>query len=324
MPMLDLAVRFQDTYRVRLGDLPAKNRPRALTDQLRVTAPGPEAPAAFAEVYGSVDNAGVQPWEDEKSNDRFQVYLPITALPIWIMPGNVLDQWWEMYKGKVCDRRCDGQVETLTKVACMCEPDMKARAGDKNQCSPMTRFSIMCPEVESVLGSGSLVTHSLIAAETFPAALWLAGPWLSKNVPVAATLRTITHKGRTTFTFPTIEVGGPVDRTPELDAGHRPAQIDAGASHPPALETGSQRSGPPPAAPPVPFDESNELIVDRDEALAIKAEAMGAGLTAADVARVVGEVTGGSTNVITKVLKAQIKQVEDALVAAAHSAAVPA
>ncbi|HUS62510.1 MAG TPA: hypothetical protein VMY34_09960, partial [Acidimicrobiales bacterium] len=66
MPVLDLAQRFSDVYRVRLGDQ-VGNRPQALTDRIRITAAGPEAPKAFADVYGSVDNIGVTEWQDEKS-----------------------------------------------------------------------------------------------------------------------------------------------------------------------------------------------------------------------------------------------------------------
>jgi hypothetical protein len=278
MPITDLATRFQDTYRIRLGDQqPDRNgkmRPAALTDRIRITAAGPEAPEAFVAVYGSVDNQGVQPWEDERTNDRFEAYLPVSALPIWIMPGQVLTQWWEIYAGKVCRRRCDGELAEVAvdvpgsngrsqlevrKMACQCPSPPKDRAANREECSPMSRLSVMCPEVEAVLGSGSLVTHSLIAAETFPAAMWLAGPWLSKNVPVAAVLRTITHKGRTTFTFPTIEVGGPVDRTPELVGAAAPAlggsvrAIGAGEQAPAQTSGGGAGGSSAAQAPPGPL-----------------------------------------------------------------------
>ena len=326
MPILDLSVRFQDTYRVRLGDMSGrtkegKPKPVAFEDRIRITAAGPEAPEAFCDVYGSVDNLGVTEWQDDKSPDCWEVYLPITALPIWILPGQVLTQWWELYRGKVCERRCQGTngMETLSGGPCRCVPDIVARIKDPKQCNIMTRLSIMCPDVPQILGSGSLVTHSRIAAETFQGAMYQAGPWLSKNVPVAAVLRTHTHKGRTTFTFPNIEVGGPVDRTPELDASPQSPQIDAAGSAAPALGTGSQReeavsrtAAPP--APPAPFDSSNELIVDWEMAHALKDTATEAGLTVKDLFDIVAGVTGTGT-VLNKVLREHWDAVESAVYA---------
>lgn len=336
MPIRDLAVRFQDTYRVRLGDMSGRSKsgkpkPVAFDDRIRITAPGREAPQAFADVYGSVDNKGVTEWLDDKSPDCFEVYLPITALPIWILPGQVLTQWWELYRGSVCDRRCEGTggIETISGEPCKCSPDIDKRIADSEQCNIMTRLSVMCPDVPQILGSGSLVTHSRIAAETFQGAIYQAGPWLSKNVPVAAVLRSHTHKGRTIFTFPNIEVGGPVDRTPELDAGEQPLQIEAGVPATPALERGVERPGTAqadaesPAAPPAPFDSSNEKIVDPDTARALKIKAYDAGLTAPDLAKLVQAAAG--TNIITKVHVDKWPAVVSAINAAIDShRAVPA
>ncbi len=327
MPILDLGVRFSDSYRVRLGDMSGrtkdgKPKPVAFEDRIRITAPGPEVPQAFADVYGTVGDTGVTEWEDDKSPDCFETYLPIRALPIWIMPGQVLTQWWELYRGKVCERRCEGTggMETLGNTPCRCSPDIDARIADKGQCAIMTRLSIMCPGVQSVLGAGSLVTHSVIAASAFQGAMYLAAPWLAKNVPVDAILRTHTHKGRTTFTFPVLEIGGPVDRTPELGAGPRVAQLDAGSPPPPAIGAGVERPGTAhtvaasPAAPP-PFDSSNELIVDPGDADALKEEARAGGLTGQALLDAVKGATGG-TNVLRKVRKADWPKVETAVYAA--------
>lgn len=286
MPIKDLQQRYQDSFRIRLGDRSGRNSgPVALTDRIRITAPNKEAVAAFAEKYGEAKGGEVRAWEDE-----WEVYLPITGLPIWIMPGDSLIQWWELYRGKVCDRRCDGEVEQLTKQDCLCPGDIDKRIEDKNSCKPMSRISVVCPDV-AILGTGALVTHSRIAAETFPTAITLALPWLSRGRPVAGVLRTLTHKGRTTFTFPTIEILGPAQ-------GFEDLQIDAGVV-PPALEAGSEREdapgsgrpAPPPAPPP--FDESNEKLVGPAAGRAFMAQCKRRGFTPAQVTEIVESATDG-------------------------------
>lgn len=320
MPINDLKQRYQDSFRIRLGDRSGKldknGAPTmvALTDRIRITSPNRQAVEAFAETYGEAKGGEVRAWEDE-----WEVYLPITALPIWIMPGDSLTQWWELWKSKnanVCERRCDGEFEQSTDVKrpCLCPADIEERIADRYSCKPMSRISVVCPDV-NILGAGALVTHSRIAAETFPTVIVLANRWLALNKPVSAVLRTLTHKGRTTFTFPTIEILGPAQ-------GFEDLEIDAAVPPAAALERGSERGeapGPgrpvPPPAPPAPFDSSNEKIVDRETALALKDTAAEAGLTGKDLADVVAGVTGGE-NVLVRVLKADWDAVETAVCAA--------
>jgi hypothetical protein len=316
MPINDLRQRYQDSFRIRLGDRSGKLDKNgdptmvALTDRIRITSPNRAAVEAFAETYGEAKGGEVREWLDE-----WEVYLPITALPIWIMPGDSLTQWWELWKSKnanVCERRCDGEFEQSTDVKrpCLCPADIDERIADRYSCKPMSRISVVCPDV-NILGAGALVTHSRIAAETFPTVIVLANRWLSMNKPVSAVLRTLTHKGRTTFTFPTIEILGPAQ-------GFEDLELDAGAPSPPALEAGrgqaeTVHSGP--AGPP-PFDSSNEKIVARETALALKTEATAGGITGKELADVVAGATGGSVNVLTKVLVEDWALVETAVYAA--------
>lgn len=242
MPMKDVGVQFADTYRIRLGDKSGKpdkyGNPTmvALTDRIRVTSLERSVVEAFVGVYGAIGE--VDQWED-----GWEAYLPVTALPIWIMPGDSLSAWWEMWKSKpgsqvkVCERRCDGEVEQsdpANRRPCVCPADIDARMADaKKWCKPMTRLTVVAHEVP-ILGTGALVTHSLIAARTFPAAYFLAAKWLTQNIPVEAVLRTHTHRGRTTFTFPTLQVMGPATGFDALDPGDQSLQIDAAA--PPAAK----------------------------------------------------------------------------------------
>lgn len=320
MPMLDLNQRYQDAFRIRLGEKKG-NLPKALTDRIRITAANKAVPEAFAEIYGVAPGSELSQWEDE-----WQVHLPITALPIWLLPGQSVIQWWEKYRGKVCDRRCDGVREQLSGQPCMCPPDIDARMNDAESCSPMTRVSVACPEVPAVLGTGALVTHSRIAAETIPSAVWMGAQWLEKNLPVKAVLRVYTHRGRTTFTFPTIEVLGPAFS----DAGESPAplgsslaskvqpQVEGGPSA--ALGTGVAPSEVPAASPAPPsaddagrpFDEGDEVLVPPAWVKAATREVLALSLSGEDLGRIVEEATG-RTPILQHVRRTEANAVLDAL-----------
>lgn len=208
MPMNDIARRHRDVFRIRLGDTETytdpkdgkeKQRARKLTDSMRVTSPNRMVVDAFVAVFGGETTQ----WEAE-----WQAYLPTTEMPVVILPGQSVSQWWELYRKSVCERRCDGDTETLSGKACMCPRDLTDRVADKNACNPMTRLSILCPDVE-VAGAGSLVTHSMIAAETLPQAVAVAEAALSQGIPVPAVLRVVEHVGKAKrYIVPQLEIVG--------------------------------------------------------------------------------------------------------------------
>src|SRR5687767_8046003 len=136
MPMLDIQRRHAEVFRIRIGDKDPKGNPRKLTDSIRVTSPNRAVVDAFVAVFGGE----TQPWEQQ-----WQAYLPTTALPVMVLPGQSISQWWELYRGNVCERRCDGEVETLSGKACMCPADLTFRINDKTACNPMTRVNVVCP-----------------------------------------------------------------------------------------------------------------------------------------------------------------------------------
>lgn len=198
MPMLDIQRRHAEVFRLRFGEKGSNGAPKKLTDAIRVTAASKSVIDAFVEVYGGE----TQPWENQ-----YQAYLPITEIPIMVLPGQSITQWWEKYAGSTCQRRCDGITETQTGQPCMCADDITIRVKDRNQCSPMTRVNVLCPEV-AVIGAGSIVTHGLIAAETLPQSIRVAEAALSRGLPVPAVLRVIEHKSRNHYVIPQIEVVG--------------------------------------------------------------------------------------------------------------------
>lgn len=180
-PILDLQRRHSTTFRIRIGEKVAtsngKTKPVRLTDSIRVTAVTPEIVDAFVAQYGGER----RPWEGQ-----YEAKLPITQLPILLLPGQSITAWWEQWAGATCQRRCDG-YEMTTGEPCVCPNDPDARMADKHACKPTTRLSVICPEVE-VLGAGMLVTHGKIAAEELPSSVMVAEAALSRGIYVPAKL----------------------------------------------------------------------------------------------------------------------------------------
>lgn len=263
MPMLDIQRRHAEVFRIRLGDKTDKGAPRKLTDSIRITSPSEQVVRAFADAYGG----DVQPWNTE--GQQWQVYLPTTEIPVMVLPGNSISQWWEMYRGSVCERRCDGYTEQLGGQPCVCPPDLADRMADRNACRPTTRINVLCPDVE-VVGAGSLVTHGMVAAETLPQSIAVAEAALARGLMVPAVLRIVEHKGKRHYVVPQLEIvgvsltalsTGEVSR-PTLAA---PARAEVAAGPPAAIGPGGGGSTAPPPAPrpieqpPLPGEEPVEF-----------------------------------------------------------------
>jgi len=196
--MIDIQRRHMRTWNLRCGDKGPKGQPRRLDGQLRITSHAPEIVDAFVAVYGG---------ERSEWDGAWQAYLPITALPVVLLPGQAISQFWETWSGGGCERRCDGVTESLSGDPCSCPADITVRMGTKDACRPTTRLSVVCPDV-AVLGAGMLVSHGLIAAETLPQAVGIAEQMLERGQHVPATLRMVTHRGRRTYVVPQLEIVG--------------------------------------------------------------------------------------------------------------------
>lgn len=249
-PILDIQKRHATVYRIRLGDKDEKGHPRKLTDAVRITSPGRNIVEAFTDVYGGT----VTEWERE-----WQAYLPTDHLRIFMLPGQSLTQYWERYKGAVCERRCDGYNEIKGGGPCLCPADIDARIADKTACAPMTRINVLCPDV-AVVGSGALVTHSMIAAETLPQSIAIAEAALSRGLMVPAVLRIIEHRGRTQFIFPQLEIVG-------MSLNELTSETATSAGGGPSIMAVSGETQPPPAvtrpalpAPPPPLAEPRATV----------------------------------------------------------------
>jgi len=205
MQIKDIQQRHASVFNIRFGEKvksqSGKWMPAKLTDQIRVTSDNRSTVQAFVDVYGG----HVSAW-----NDAWQAHLPRTSIPIFVLPGQSVDQAWELYKGNVRVRACEGTggIESKSVKPCMCNPDVAKRMADPEQCSIMTRLNFICPEVAAI-GAGSLISHGLIAAETLPQAVKAAEVALKAGTMVPAILRCVLKTGeKRQYVIPQIEITG--------------------------------------------------------------------------------------------------------------------
>lgn len=162
MPIIDLQRRMRQLGEIRLGHVVptsnGKTRPAKL-DKFRFTSPSREILTAVAELYGGE----VKPWTPANGGPaEFEVYSQANRLPVLIPPKDAVSQWYELYAGSKCVRRCDGQTEHKSDRPCMCDPD-------ERECAMTTRVNVMLRDVPA-LGQWLLISKGYYAAVTLPPA----------------------------------------------------------------------------------------------------------------------------------------------------------
>lgn len=165
MPILDIQTRFRELGRIRTG-IQVPNRggrgthPEKLP-RFRLTSEWPNLIEQAAAVYGGE----ARPW-DNNGSPEFEVIVEVDSIPVVIPPGEVLDQWYEMWSGGGCQRRCDGLRQVLVDRPCACPADpleRQAEAAKGKACKPTTRVRFMLPDVADV-GTWRLESHGFHAA----------------------------------------------------------------------------------------------------------------------------------------------------------------
>ncbi|WP_098892239.1 recombination directionality factor [Streptomyces sp. or3] len=232
MPIIDLQMRMRQLGEIRIGRVvdtgrisKKTNKPILRPEKLnhfRFTSASREILTSVAELYGGE----VQPWTPANGGpSEFEVYSTTNRLPVLIPPRDAVSQWYELYAGSKCQRRCDGQTEQKTDRPCMCNPDNR-------QCSITTRVNVMLRDVPA-LGQWLLVSKGYHAAVTLPPAAellaqaggYVAG-WLGMEEKLVQR-----DEGPARFMVPTLDV----EITPTaLMAGN----ITGGA---PAVASGPER-----------------------------------------------------------------------------------
>jgi hypothetical protein len=206
MPIIDLQRRMRQLGEIRIGHTidtgrtdkngkPIK-RPAKL-NAFRFTSPSKEILTSVATLYGGE----VKPWTPANGGPaEFEVYSTANRLPVLVPPRDSVSQWYELYAGSKCIRRCDGQIEQKSDKPCVCNPDNR-------QCSITTRVNVMLRDVPA-LGQWLLISKGYYAAVELPPAAellaqvggYVAG-WLGMEEK-----RVVTDDGTNRFMVPTLDV----------------------------------------------------------------------------------------------------------------------
>jgi hypothetical protein len=251
MPIINLQRKLTEVGRIRLGAKSDRGAPTKL-DKFRLTSKSRDALEAAAEVYGGT----VKPWNGP-DGDAFELITTTNVLDVVVPPGNALSQWYEMWSGAGCQRRCDGQTETISGRPCLCPADqtqrseLSARGG---ACRPTTRLSVLLPKVKTV-GIWRLESHGYFAATELAGIAELLQQVSATDRYLPATLRLEQRSARrqgklSRFAVPVLEVGATVQEAIEAVAG----------GSMPAIENKILSSYKPEAPMPEPAFEDAEVI----------------------------------------------------------------
>jgi len=273
MPLLDVQRRGQQIGRIRIGVLvkPEKGKPYPRKiDTFRFTTGSRPTADAIAEHFGGE----VREWGKE-----WEVITSESAIPVTVPPRDqVVSQWYEMWTGGGCQRRCDSRAEQISGGPCQCPADALKRAemaklNPPQACKPVTRISVMIPDLPG-LGVFRLDTHSFYAATEIGDAAALMELARERGVFLPAILR-IDQRSRVAngqtkkYPVPVLEVLATFRQiaSGELEQGGITAQLPpAPGEQPKAITSGhvpQARTAPEQAAPP--DDGANGPLPHDDE-----------------------------------------------------------
>jgi hypothetical protein len=252
MPIIELQRRMRQLGEIRIGrvidtgKISQKTgkpilRPEKL-NRFRLTSASKPLLEEVAALYGGT----VQTWTPANGGpSEWEVFTDVDRLPVLVPPREPVTQWYELYKGSKCVRRCDGVTEQKTDTACPCDPDARA-------CQITTRLNVMLRDVPG-LGVWLLTSHGFYAAVELP-----------EVAQFLATTRGYVDAWLAMEEKQVIRDDGNVARfmVPKLDVAVTPAQLLAGQGAPSqaaveatnarAAVTGEERAAieAPPAAKP--------------------------------------------------------------------------
>lgn len=179
MSIIDLQRQFRTLGRIRTGDKQktssGKLRPAKL-DNFRLTSISREVLESAARVYGG----DVVEWQAGPNRKEWELYLPTDTLDV-LIPPQAATQWYELWTGGGCVRRCDGVTEMKGETECVCDPEAR-------DCKPTTRLNVVLPNVADV-GVWMLESHGIYAAREIPMTLSMIQMFREQAGFTKATLR---------------------------------------------------------------------------------------------------------------------------------------
>src|SRR4051812_8068743 len=118
VPILTLQRQMRELGRIRTGIRTGARKLPEKLDTFRLTSSSRELIERAAEAYGGE----ARPWEN-----GWEVVTEARSLDIVVPPGQVVTQWYELWTGGGCLRRCDGVTNVLTMTPCACPADAAER-----------------------------------------------------------------------------------------------------------------------------------------------------------------------------------------------------
>lgn len=278
-PIITLQQRLVEAGRIRLGTSEEATsrqgkkfqRPVKL-DTFRLTSRDEQRIRAASDLYGG----SPAPWRD----GEWEVITETDTLDVLVIPGQALSQWFELWEGGECRRRCDGVTDHLGDTGCQCPADYGERqelAKDGKACKPTTRLSVVLPRLPGI-GQWRLEARGFYAAVELAAAAQVLEEASRRGALLPARLRieqrTARRDGQThNYRVPVLDLDVSVAQLHELDqGGYRPVPAAAGPSVAGALEAANGLADAPDvrqgrraaAIGPAPLAPSTRPIADGD------------------------------------------------------------
>jgi hypothetical protein len=198
MPILTLQQSMRRLGRIRMGAKGSKTVtkngkkvevefPRKI-ESWRMTSASRDLLEAAAAIYGGE----VGEWEGSPNGTQWELFTEADAIDVVIPPGEMaFSQWFEMWSGGGCQRRCDGTSEQLSDSACMCpaDPEDRIAAAQKGEaCKPTTRLFVIQPHLPDV-GLWHFESHGFYAATEIPGTINIIRAAAANGTLIPARLR---------------------------------------------------------------------------------------------------------------------------------------
>lgn len=237
--ILEAQQRGVEIGRLRMGAKVTTKNGREAPAKLaewRLTSPSRDAITAAAAALGGE----AKPWKSP-TGPQWEVYSEAASLDVIVPPGEAVEQWFEMWSGGGCQRRCTGAggVNQISGKPCECPADPIARrdlAASGRACKPTTRLRVALPTLPGI-GVWRVESHGFYAAVELVGRHSLlqqaadAGVW----IPARLRLEQRQRAGKQ-YGVPVLDIGVSMA---QIHAGHGvgplPALLGAGADERAAL-----------------------------------------------------------------------------------------